>query len=124
MFSPIVGCEHLSLYLLGSGRAIQETAIIRPFSMHFLALVFPCTGAYKVCKAKGPLFPMMANWTILCYICSWSHGSLHVYTLVGGLVPGSFGGSGWLILLFMGLQSPSAPSVLPLALPQGLLDSV
>jgi hypothetical protein len=22
---------------------------------------FPCTGAYKVCKTKGPLFPMMAN---------------------------------------------------------------
>jgi hypothetical protein len=32
-----------------------------------LALVFPCTGAYKVCKTKGPLFPMMA---IFCYICS------------------------------------------------------
>jgi hypothetical protein len=27
-------------------------------------------------------------------------GSLHVYSLVGGLVPGSCGGSGWLILLF------------------------
>jgi hypothetical protein len=28
---------------------------------HFLALVFPCTGAYKVCKTKRPLFPMMAD---------------------------------------------------------------
>jgi hypothetical protein len=28
---------------------------------HFLALAFPCTGAYKVCKTKGPLFPMMAE---------------------------------------------------------------
>ena len=27
----------------------------------FLALVFPCTGAYKVCKTKGPLFSMMAD---------------------------------------------------------------
>ena len=27
----------------------------------FLGLVFPCTGAYNVCKTKGPLFPMMAN---------------------------------------------------------------
>jgi hypothetical protein len=26
-----------------------------------LGPVFPCTGAYKVCKIKGPLFPMMAN---------------------------------------------------------------
>jgi hypothetical protein len=28
---------------------------------HFLALAFPCTGAYKICKTKGPLFPMMAD---------------------------------------------------------------
>jgi hypothetical protein len=28
---------------------------------HFLALAFPCTGAYKVYNTKGPLFPMMAN---------------------------------------------------------------
>jgi hypothetical protein len=28
---------------------------------HFLALAFPCTEAYKVCKTKGPLFPMMAD---------------------------------------------------------------
>jgi hypothetical protein len=28
---------------------------------HFLALTFPCTEAYKVCKTKGPLFPMMAD---------------------------------------------------------------
>jgi hypothetical protein len=26
-----------------------------------LALASPCTGAYKVCKTKGPLFPMMAD---------------------------------------------------------------
>ena len=26
----------------------------------FLALAFPCTGAYKVCKTNGPLFPVMA----------------------------------------------------------------
>jgi hypothetical protein len=28
---------------------------------HFLALVFPCTGAYKVCVSNGPLFPVMAD---------------------------------------------------------------
>jgi hypothetical protein len=26
-----------------------------------LALEFPCTGAYKVCKSNGPLFPVMAD---------------------------------------------------------------
>jgi hypothetical protein len=32
-----------------------------PTHFHLLALAFPCTGAYKGCKTKGPLFPMMAN---------------------------------------------------------------
>ena len=32
-----------------------------PTHSRFLALAFPCTGAYKVCKTKGPLFPVMAN---------------------------------------------------------------
>ena len=27
----------------------------------FLALAFPCTGAYKVCKSNGPLFAVMAD---------------------------------------------------------------
>ena len=32
---------------------------------------------------QGPFLPVMSNKAILCYICSWSHGSLHVYSLVG-----------------------------------------
>jgi hypothetical protein len=32
-----------------------------PTPSHFLALVFPYTGAYKVCKSNGSLFPVMAN---------------------------------------------------------------
>ena len=32
-----------------------------PTHSHFLALVFPCTEAYKVCNTKGTLFPMMAD---------------------------------------------------------------
>jgi hypothetical protein len=35
-----------------------------PTPSHFLALSFPRTEAYKVCKTKGPLFPMMANYAI------------------------------------------------------------
>jgi hypothetical protein len=49
---------------------------------------------------KGPPFLLMLDKIIMCYICSWSHGYLHVYSLVDSLVPGSFEGSGWLILLF------------------------
>jgi hypothetical protein len=40
---------------------------------------------------QEPLLPLMSNKSILCYICSCSHESLHVYSLVGGLVPGSSG---------------------------------
>jgi hypothetical protein len=47
-----------------------------------------------------PLLPLMFSKAILCYICGWSHGPLHVYSLVGGLVPGNSGGFGWLMLLF------------------------
>jgi hypothetical protein len=31
-----------------------------PTHSHFLPLVFPCTGAYKVCMSNGLLFPVMA----------------------------------------------------------------
>jgi hypothetical protein len=48
-------------------------------------------------QEQGPLFPLMPNMAILCYICSRNHGSLHVYSLFGGLDTRSFG---WLILLF------------------------
>jgi hypothetical protein len=32
-----------------------------PTHSHFLALPFPCTEAYKVCKTNGPLFPVIAE---------------------------------------------------------------
>ena len=67
----------------------------------------------------------MFNKGILCYILRWSHVSLHVYSLVGGLVPGSswWGGGSWLIdiiVLPMELQTPLALSVLPLTPPWGV----
>ena len=37
---------------------------------------------------QWPLLPLVPDKAILCYICIWSHGSLHG-SLVGGLVPGS-----------------------------------
>ena len=70
-------------------------------------------------QEQGPLLPLVTDKTILCYICKWNHGSLHVYSLVGGLVPGNSGGV-WLVdivVLPMGLQTPSAPSVLSLTPP-------
>jgi hypothetical protein len=48
---------------------ISDTILKAPYTVpaplpthyHFLALVFSYTGAYKVCKTKGPLFPKMAD---------------------------------------------------------------
>ena len=37
---------------------------------------------------QGSFLPLMSDKVILCYICSWSQGSLHVYSLVVGLVLG------------------------------------
>jgi hypothetical protein len=34
-----------------------------PTHSQFLALVFPCIGAYRVCKTKGPLLPMMDDYS-------------------------------------------------------------
>jgi hypothetical protein len=45
---------------------------------------------------QGPPLPLMSDKAILCCIWIWSH----VYSLVSGLVSGSSGWSGWLILLF------------------------
>jgi hypothetical protein len=64
--------------------------------------ISPYTWGIKTSQDQGPLLPLMPNKANLCYKCGWSHGSLHVYSLLGGLVPGSYGGgaSGWLIFLF------------------------
>ena len=59
----------------------------------------PLCWGIKPPQHQGPPLPLMPNKAILCYICSWSHGSLHVYSLVGGFIPGRSGVSGWLVLL-------------------------
>jgi hypothetical protein len=60
----------------------------------------PLHWGIKPSQDQGSLLPLMSNKAILCHICGWIHGFLFVYSLVGGLVPGSSGVSGWLILLF------------------------
>jgi hypothetical protein len=61
------------------------------------------TLGIKSSQDQGPFLPLRPYKAILCYICGWSYESLHVYSLVGGLVPRSSGGrgrAGWLLLLF------------------------
>ena len=60
----------------------------------------PLHWGIKPSQDQGSLFSLVSDKAILCYKCSWSHGSFNVYSLVGGLVPRSSGGSGWLILFF------------------------
>jgi hypothetical protein len=71
-----------------------------PTPSHLTALALTNAGAWSLHRIKGFPSHLIPDKAILCYICGWSHGYLHVYSLVGGLVPGRSGGSGWLILLF------------------------
>jgi hypothetical protein len=62
------------------------------FFLSTLAFLYP--GSLSLHRTKGlPLPSVMPDKTILCYISSWSHGSLQVYCLVGGLVLRRFEGS-------------------------------
>ena len=80
-----------------------------PYSISPL-LLWGCSPPTHSCllPPQGPLFPLMPDKAILCYICSWSHGSHHVYSLVGGwFSPWDLWESGWLILLFFyGVANP------------------
>jgi hypothetical protein len=57
----------LGVFLIYISNAIPKvphthpTPTLLPTHSPFLALAFPCTGVYKVCKSNGPLFPVMAN---------------------------------------------------------------
>jgi hypothetical protein len=70
----------------------------------FPALKIPLYWSIETPQDQGPLFPLMPEKAILCYICSWRHGLLHVYSLIGVSVPGNSGVSGWLIIDMGGLS--------------------
>jgi len=84
----------------------------------------PLLSLFKPPQNQVPPLPLMANEAILCFICSWSHRLTPVY-------PGWCFCSSELwqvqlinIILPMCMQSPSAPSVLPLTLSLESLLSV
>ena len=79
-----------------------------PLLIHCFSI--PLHWVIKSPQDLGSGLPLMPDKAILFYICSWSHGSLHVYSLVGALVPGRFWGFGWLILLFFRYFHPSPNS--------------
>lgn len=45
---------------------------------------------------KLPFPPIDVRYAILCYICICSYGSLHIYSLVGGIFPGAREITQWL----------------------------
>jgi hypothetical protein len=51
------------IYISNAIPKVPYTLPPAPLLTHsnFLALAFPCSGAYKVCNTKGPLFPVMAD---------------------------------------------------------------
>jgi hypothetical protein len=57
----------LHIFLNYTSNAIPKVPHTLPshFPTHsfpfFVALAFPCTGAYTVCVSSGPLFPVMAD---------------------------------------------------------------
>ena len=75
-----------------------------PFSMrvlphphthsHLTVLESPEGWGMKPPQDQASSLLLMPDYAVLCYICSWSHGSLHMCSLFGGLVSGSSGGSG------------------------------
>jgi hypothetical protein len=84
---------------------IPSLLLLRGYSPSTYPLLSPHPGiplhwGIDPFQVQGPHLPFMPNKAILSYIFAWSHGLLHVYSLVGGLVPGSTGVCGWLILLF------------------------
>ncbi|EDL36529.1 mCG148246 [Mus musculus] len=52
---------HLHFQCYTKSLPYLPTPIPLPTHSPFLALAFPCTGAYKVCLSDGPLFPVMAD---------------------------------------------------------------
>ena len=78
--------SHLSLLLLGC----SPTHMTTPAS----SLCILYCWVIEPSQDHEPPLPLIADKVILGYICSWSHESLHMSSLFGGLVPGSSGDSG------------------------------
>jgi hypothetical protein len=99
MLSPSQSPPPISLLPLPPSPCLYEGASLPACLLLPPCPCIPLHWGIQPPQNQGFPLPMMPDKAILCYICSWSHGSLQVYSLVGSLVPGNSGGSGWLILL-------------------------
>jgi len=67
---------------------------------------FPLHWEEELTQDHRPLLLLMPDNDILCYIWGWSHGSLHVYSLIDGLDSGSSGGFWWCCCSSYGVANP------------------
>ena len=73
----------------------QKMLPLPPTHFHLPAHpLIPLHWSIKPSQDQGSLLPLMSENAILCSICSWSHGYLHMYSLVGSLIPENSGVSG------------------------------
>jgi hypothetical protein len=124
MLSPFLVFPPQTPFLMPHPSCFYEGAL-PPLLPHRPSI--PLCWVLETSQNPGHLLTWMPDKAILCYICSCSYGPLHVYSLVGGLVPGSSGGGVWLVdivVLPMWLQTTSALSDLPLTPPLGSLSLV
>jgi hypothetical protein len=64
-------------------------------------LGIPAHWGIEHSQNQWPLLPLIPKKAIFYYIWGWSHGSLHLNSLLSGFVSGSPGGFGWLVLFFL-----------------------
>ena len=71
--------------------------LIAPTHNNLTTLAFSYTGILSLHReGQSSLFSLILNNAILCFICTWIHGSFHVYFLFIGLVMGSSRGD-WIV---------------------------
>jgi hypothetical protein len=108
MLSPFLISPPETLYPIPPYPAPMRVFPCPPTYSCLPTFTFPYTGASSLHKTKG----LSSNWCLTSPSSATypvgTIGSLHVYSLVGDLVPGSSGGSGWLILLFFLWGYPKA----------------
>jgi hypothetical protein len=99
LFSPFQIFPSETPYSIPSSPASMRELLPNPPSPHSLSscCVIPLHWGIQHPQAQGPLLPLLSNKGILCHICGQCHGSLHVYSLVGGSVSRSSRGSGLLL---------------------------
>jgi hypothetical protein len=88
----ISNVNSLSWFLIGNPLSYPPASIrVLPHPLLPPPPGIPLYWGIEPSQDQGVLLTLMPNKAILCHICSWSHESLNVYPLVGGLVPGSYG---------------------------------